>query len=47
MSFDVFHVFPYCYWGLYLEGRFIGEFFCVMSLGDLYLEGLIFVILRY
>ena len=27
--------------GLYLEGRFIGGYFCVTSLGGLYLEGLI------
>ena len=32
--------------GLYLEGRFNGGFSCVTSLGDLYLEGLIFGILR-
>ena len=32
--------------GLYLEGRFNGGFFCVTGLGDLYLEGLIFGILR-
>ena len=32
---------------LYLEGRFNGGFFCVTSLGGLYLEGLIFAILRY
>ena len=29
--------------GLYLEGRFSGCFFCVTSLGGLYLEGLIHV----
>ena len=29
MSFDIFHVLPYCYGGLYLEGRFIGEFFAL------------------
>ena len=33
-------------WGLYLEGRFNGGFSCVTGLGDLYLEGLIFGILR-
>ena len=39
--------------GLYLKGRFNGGFFCVTSLGGLYLEGLIqmegliFEILRY
>ena len=33
--------------GLYLEGRFNGGFFCVTSLGGLYLERLIFGILRY
>ena len=32
--------------GLYLEGRFIGGG-CVSSLGALYMEGLIFGILRY
>ena len=33
---------------LYLKGRFNGGFFfCVTSLGGLYLEGLIFGILRY
>ena len=32
---------------LYLEGGFNGGFFCVTSLGGLYLEGLIFGILRY
>ena len=32
--------------GLYLEGRFNGEFF-VTGLGGLYMEGLIFGILRY
>ena len=31
---------------VYLDGRFNGGFFCVTSLGDLYLEGLIFGILR-
>ena len=33
--------------GVYLEGRFNGGFFCVTSLGGLYMEGLIFRILRY
>ena len=34
--------------GLYSEGRFNGGFFfCVTSLGGLYLEGLIFGILRF
>ena len=38
--------------GLYLEGRINGGFFCVTSLGayiyrGLYMEGLIFGILRY
>ena len=33
--------------GLYLEGQFNGGFFCVTSLGGVYLEGLIFGILRY
>ena len=33
--------------GLYLEGRFNGGFFCVMSSRGSYLEGLIFGILRY
>ena len=33
--------------GLYLKGRFNGGFFCVTGLGGLYLEGLIFGILRY
>ena len=33
--------------GLYLEGRFNGGFFCVTSLEGLYMEGLIFGILRY
>ena len=41
----------YNYLGLYLEGQFNGGFFffffCVTSLGGLYLEGLIFGILRY
>ena len=32
--------------GLYLEGRFNGWFFCVTGLEGLYLEGLIFGILR-
>ena len=32
--------------GLYLEGRFNGGFFCVESLGGLYLEGLIFGICK-
>ena len=32
--------------GVYSEGRFNGGFFCVTSLGGLYLEGLIFGILR-
>ena len=31
--------------GLYLEGRFNGGFFCITSLGGLYLDGLIFGIL--
>ena len=34
-------------WGIYLEGRFNGGFFCVTGLVGLYLEGLIFGILRY
>ena len=33
--------------GLYLEGRFNRGFFCVTILGGLYLEGLIFAMLRY
>ena len=33
--------------GLYLEGLFNGGFFCVTSLGGLYLQGLIFRILWY
>ena len=33
--------------GLYLEWRFNGGFFCVTGLGGLFLEGLIFGILRY
>ena len=33
--------------GLYSEGRFNGGFFGVAILGGLYLEGLIFGILRY
>jgi len=33
--------------GGYLEGRFNEGFFCVTGLGGLYLEGLIFGILRY
>ena len=33
--------------GLYSEGRFNGSFFCFTILGGLYLEGLIFGILRY
>ena len=33
--------------GLYLEGRCNRGFFCVTALRDLYLEGLIFGILRY
>ena len=33
--------------GLNSEGRFNGGFFCVAILGGLYLEGLIFGILRY
>ena len=33
--------------GLYLEWRFHGGFFCVTSSEGLYLEGLIFGILRY
>ena len=32
--------------GLYLEGRFNGGYFYVTGLGDLYLEGLTFGILR-
>ena len=34
-------------WALYLEGRFNGFFFCVNGWGGLYLEELIFGILRY
>ena len=33
--------------GLYLMGQFNGGFFCVTSLGSLYLEGLIFGVLQY
>ena len=39
--------FPRAPGGLYLEGRFNGGFFFVTGLGVLYLEGLIFGILRY
>ena len=34
-------------WGLYLERRFNGRVFCVTILRGLYMEGLIFGILRY
>ena len=36
-------------WGAYiiLEGQFNGGLFCVTGLGGLYLEGLLFGILRY
>ena len=33
--------------GLYLEGQFNRGFFCVTGLAGLYLEGLIFGLLRY
>ena len=40
MSFDIFHVLPYCYGGLYLEGRFIGEFFALRVWGTYIWRGL-------
>ena len=54
-KFTVFALFYFVFEGnflkppgsLYLEGRFNGGFFCVTSLGGLYLEELIFGILRY